>query len=84
MPDHHCHATDCEAQVSRGQLFCGRHWWMVPPRLRARIWDAVWVAIRAVKEQEQRRHHGPQVQEAATATAATTQHSEEGHAQTGT
>lgn len=35
---HHCHATGCEANVPPSMWGCRKHWFMVPKRLRDRIW----------------------------------------------
>lgn len=36
--DHHCHAYHCETRVPPERLMCGKHWWMVPPEIRDRVW----------------------------------------------
>ena len=35
---HTCHAYDCGQGVPPKMFMCRKHWFMVPPRLRARIW----------------------------------------------
>lgn len=35
---HTCHATGCPRPVQPEMLMCRRHWFMVPPRLRSRVW----------------------------------------------
>lgn len=35
---HTCHAVECEISVAPEMLMCRRHWFMVPPRLRSRVW----------------------------------------------
>jgi len=37
---HTCHVERCETIVPPKLFMCKRHWFMVPPGLRARIWDA--------------------------------------------
>jgi hypothetical protein len=37
---HTCHATGCWAKVPPEMFACRRHWFMVPPKIRARIWRA--------------------------------------------
>lgn len=37
MP-HTCHAVECEVVVSPQILMCRRHWFMVPLKLRNRVW----------------------------------------------
>lgn len=37
---HTCHATDCKRRVPPQMWGCARHWYMVPPRIRSRIWAA--------------------------------------------
>ena len=36
--DHHCHARDCNTSVPPKLFMCRKHWYMVPKRLRDRIW----------------------------------------------
>lgn len=35
---HHCHAIQCERTVPPAMFMCRDHWYMVPKRLRGRIW----------------------------------------------
>lgn len=35
---HTCHATGCKANVPPEMWGCRRHWFMVPPDIRRRIW----------------------------------------------
>lgn len=35
---HTCHAHGCTKQIKPSLFMCGRHWWMVPVKLRATIW----------------------------------------------
>lgn len=35
---HYCHATDCSVRVPPAMFMCRRHWRMVPPKMRAKIW----------------------------------------------
>lgn len=35
---HECAATGCYTQVIRAMLMCRRHWFMVSPATRARVW----------------------------------------------
>jgi len=35
---HTCHAVDCERSVPPQMLMCKRHWFMVPPVIRSRVW----------------------------------------------
>ena len=35
---HKCAARSCDKQISLNLLFCGRHWMMIPRRIRERIW----------------------------------------------
>lgn len=35
---HHCHANHCPVPTARGLFMCARHWYMVPPGMRARVW----------------------------------------------
>jgi hypothetical protein len=37
---HACAARGCELHVAREMLMCRRHWFMVPKRLRDRVWAA--------------------------------------------
>lgn len=37
MP-HTCHAVACERYVPPQMLMCRQHWFMVPPKLRSRVW----------------------------------------------
>lgn len=39
MP-HHCHATGCEVKTKPEMFMCRRHWFMLPKRMRDRIWRA--------------------------------------------
>ncbi len=36
---HHCHATGCTKSIPPELFTCLRHWRMVPPEMRRRIWD---------------------------------------------
>ena len=38
--DHGCHWPGCTEQVPPAKWGCTRHWYMLPQRLRAAIWDA--------------------------------------------
>ncbi len=38
--DHHCHWPGCETQVPPAMWGCKRHWFMLPKRLRDRVWAA--------------------------------------------
>lgn len=38
-PPHRCHAIGCEVAIPPRLLMCKRHWFMVPPDIRARVWD---------------------------------------------
>lgn len=35
---HHCHATGCKKSVSPDLWGCSKHWFMIPKKLRERIW----------------------------------------------
>lgn len=35
---HTCHAIECEIPVAPKLLMCRKHWFMVPPKLRSRVW----------------------------------------------
>lgn len=35
---HTCHAVECEVSVAPQMLMCRRHWFMVPLKLRNRVW----------------------------------------------
>lgn len=35
---HTCHAVACERSVPPQMLMCRQHWFMVPPKLRSRVW----------------------------------------------
>lgn len=35
---HTCHATACEVNVPPEMFMCRRHWFMLPKRLRDKIW----------------------------------------------
>lgn len=35
---HTCHAVACETYVPPTMLMCRKHWFMVPPKLRNRVW----------------------------------------------
>lgn len=37
--NHPCHWPDCEVQVPPAKWGCSRHWFMLPKRLRDRIWS---------------------------------------------
>lgn len=37
---HTCHAAGCEARVPPEMFMCKRHWFMLPKRIRDRIWAA--------------------------------------------
>lgn len=37
---HHCHWPECPKEVPAAMWGCSRHWYMLPPRIRARIWAA--------------------------------------------
>jgi hypothetical protein len=38
--DHHCHWPNCNKQVPPAMWGCKRHWFMIPKRLRDKIWAA--------------------------------------------
>lgn len=38
-PTHTCHAEGCTVRIPRRLLMCRRHWYMVPPELRRRVWE---------------------------------------------
>lgn len=38
--DHTCHWPGCTAQCRPAQFSCTKHWFRIPPSLRARIWRA--------------------------------------------
>lgn len=35
---HTCHARGCTTHVAPEMLMCKRHWFMVPPAIRRRVW----------------------------------------------
>ena len=35
---HTCHATGCNARVPPAMWGCRKHWFMVPPSIRRRVW----------------------------------------------
>lgn len=35
---HTCHATDCKVETKPEMFMCKRHWYMLPKRMRDRIW----------------------------------------------
>lgn len=37
---HHCHWPDCPTLVAPALWGCRKHWYMLPPVLRSRIWAA--------------------------------------------
>ncbi|MDP2214752.1 hypothetical protein [Phenylobacterium sp.] len=37
---HHCHWPGCDAQVPPAKWGCKRHWFALPPQIRAKIWNA--------------------------------------------
>lgn len=37
---HTCHATACVTEVPRERLFCSKHWYMLPYRMRQDVWRA--------------------------------------------
>ena len=37
---HECPAEGCTMAVSGSMLMCRKHWYMVPARLRAKVWNA--------------------------------------------
>lgn len=37
---HHCHWPGCDAQVPPAMWGCRKHWYALPPTLRARVWRA--------------------------------------------
>src|SRR4051812_7719764 len=37
---HECHWTGCTKQVPPAMWGCSKHWYMLPPALRAKIWRA--------------------------------------------
>ena len=36
---HHCHATGCNVNIPPEMFMCKRHWFSLPKRFRAWIWD---------------------------------------------
>lgn len=36
--DHTCHARRCARRIPPAMLMCPRHWFMVPPILRRKVW----------------------------------------------
>jgi len=38
MTKHPCHAERCNVEVPPARLMCGRHWFLVPVRLRRAVW----------------------------------------------
>jgi hypothetical protein len=36
---HECHARGCSKQVAPAHFMCFKHWKMVPPRLKAAVWE---------------------------------------------
>lgn len=36
---HTCHATSCNVNVPPEMFMCRRHWFMLPVRMRGRIWS---------------------------------------------
>jgi hypothetical protein len=38
--NHECHWPACEVQVPPAMWGCKRHWFMLPKRLRDKVWDA--------------------------------------------
>ena len=36
---HTCHATDCETHVPPEMFMCKKHWFSLPKRMQARIWQ---------------------------------------------
>lgn len=37
---HHCHWPGCKEQVPPAMWGCRRHWFMLPPYLRNKVWEA--------------------------------------------
>lgn len=35
---HTCHARGCSRVIDVTMLMCRRHWFMVPPHIRAKVW----------------------------------------------
>jgi hypothetical protein len=35
---HHCHWPGCDKQVPPAMWGCGKHWFSLPPPLRAKVW----------------------------------------------
>lgn len=50
MSVHRCHARGCNTPVPPKLLMCRRHWFMVPPALR----DRVWATYRPGQEEDKR------------------------------
>ena len=61
---HHCHADGCDVAVPPKLLMCGRHWRLVPARLKARVWATY------VPGQERRKDPTAEYLEAARAAIA--------------
>lgn len=38
--DHHCHWPGCDKRVPPAAWGCRKHWYMLPPPLRAKVWRA--------------------------------------------
>ena len=38
--DHACHWPGCPAQVPPAKWGCTKHWFLLPPEIRSRIWRA--------------------------------------------
>lgn len=47
-----CAAKLCEAEVKPSMLMCKRHWFMVPKRIRDRVWRA-WRGLRSDRPHSQ-------------------------------
>jgi len=37
---HLCHAKECKVRIDSPNLMCSKHWFMVPPDLRHKVWAA--------------------------------------------
>lgn len=37
---HHCHASGCKVSTRPEMFMCRKHWYMLPKRMRDRIWAA--------------------------------------------
>lgn len=37
--DHKCHWPNCDKKVRPSKWGCSKHWWMLPKKLRDKIWS---------------------------------------------